>query len=100
MTDTFHILDLLKPYLTELPEFAYKLDWETRLASEIKLYQTTHPDYTVRVSIPARPYSSEEVASLIQWKHEGVTDREIARRLNRTYWSVVYKWQDVKNRKA
>jgi len=29
-----------------------------------------------------------------------VTDKEISRRLNRTYWSVVYKWQDVKNREA
>ncbi|MBR3061803.1 MAG: endonuclease [Exiguobacterium sp.] len=100
VTDTFQILDLLKPYLAELPEFAYKLDWETRLTSEIELYRTTHPDYTVRVSVPSRPYSSEEVASMIEWKHEGVPDREIARRLNRTYWSVVYKWQDVKNREA
>ncbi|WP_214889350.1 endonuclease [Exiguobacterium sp. s142] len=100
VTDTFQILDVLKPYLTELPDFAYKLDWETRLASDIAQHKTSHPDYTVRVSIPARPYSNEEIASLIEWKHQGVTDREIARRLNRTYWSVVYKWQDVKNREA
>ena len=33
-------------------------------------------------------------------KQQGVTDKEIAQRLNRTYWSVVYKWQDVKNREA
>ncbi|TCI27635.1 endonuclease [Exiguobacterium sp. SH5S4] len=100
VTDTFHILDVLKSYLTELPDFAYKLDWGTRLASEIAHYKISHPDYTVRVSIPARPYSSEEITLLIEWKHQGVTDREIARRLNRTYWSVVYKWQDVKNREA
>ncbi|EPE62724.1 hypothetical protein L479_00924 [Exiguobacterium sp. S17] len=37
---------------------------------------------------------------MIEWKHQEVTAREIARRLNRTYWSVVYKWQDVKNREA
>ncbi|TCI64991.1 endonuclease [Exiguobacterium sp. SH3S1] len=100
VTDTFNILAVLKPYLTELPDFAYKLNWETRLASEIAQYKISHPDYTVRVSIPARPYSSEEIASLIEWKHQKVTDREIARRLDRTYWSVVYKWQDVKNREA
>lgn len=100
VTDTFDILNLFEPYIAELPEFTYKLAWETRLQNEIELYKQSHPDYTIRVSIPARPYSDEEIALLIKWKQQGVTDKEIARRLNRTYWSVVYKWQDVKNREA
>ena len=98
--DTFQILDLLSPYLIELPAFAYKLDWETRLASEIVQNKLIHPDYTVRVSVPARPYTADEVTSLIEWKLQGITDLEIAYRLKRTYWSVVYKWRDVKNREA
>ncbi len=100
VTDTFNILNLLEPYTTELPEFTYKLSWETRLQNEIELYKQSHPDYTIRVSVPARPYSDEDIALLIKWKQQGVMDKEIARRLNRTYWSVVYKWQDVKNREA
>lgn len=100
VTDTFDILNLLKPYQTELSDFAYKLSWEKRLDDEVTHYKQTHPDYKIRVSIPARPYSHDEVASLIEWKQQGVTDKEIAHRLNRTYWSVVYKWQDVKNREA
>ncbi|WP_214758348.1 endonuclease [Exiguobacterium sp. s123] len=100
VTDTFDILNLLKPYQIELPNFMYKLSWESRLDAEAKHYKQTHPDYTIRVSTPARPYRHDEVASLIEWKQQGVTDKEIAQRLNRTYWSVVYKWQDVKNREA
>ncbi|WP_215143906.1 endonuclease [Exiguobacterium qingdaonense] len=100
VTDTFDILNLLQPYQAELPDFMYKLSWENRLDAEVNHYKQTHPDYTIRVSIPARPYSHEDIASLIEWKQQGVTDKEIAQRLNRTYWSVVYKWQDVKNREA
>ena len=100
VTDTFDILNLLQPYQAELPDFMYKLSWEYRLDAEVNHYKQTHPDYTIRVSIPARPYSHDEVTSLIKWKQQGVTDKEIAQRLNRTYWSVVYKWQDVKNREA
>lgn len=47
-------------------------------------------------SVPARPYTDDEVTSLIEWKLQGITDLEIAYRLKRTYWSVVYKWRDVK----
>ncbi|WP_047795062.1 LAGLIDADG DNA endonuclease [Exiguobacterium sp. JLM-2] len=100
VTDTFDILNLLQPYQAELPDFMYKLSWENRLDAEVNHYKQTHPDYTIRVSIPARPYSHDEVTSLIEWKQQGVTDKEIAQRLNRTYWSVVYKWHDVKNREA
>ncbi|MET2869680.1 endonuclease [Exiguobacterium profundum] len=100
VTDTFDILNLLQPYQAELPDFIYKLSWESRLDAEAKHYKQTHPDYTIRVSTPARPYSHVEVSSLIKWKLQGVTDKEIAQRLNRTYWSVVYKWQDMKNREA
>ncbi|KGI86078.1 LAGLIDADG DNA endonuclease [Exiguobacterium mexicanum] len=100
VTDTFDILNLFEPYIAELPDFIYKLSWGTRLQTEVETYKQTHPDYKIRVSIPARPYSDEDIALLINWKQQGVTDKEIARRLNRTYWSVVYKWQDVKNREA
>lgn len=100
VTDTFDILNLFEPYIAELREFTYKLSWETRLQNEIELYKQSHPSYTIRVSIPARPYNDEDIALLIIWKQQGVTDKEIAQRLNRTYWSVVYKWQDMKNREA
>ncbi|WP_214774909.1 endonuclease [Exiguobacterium sp. s37] len=100
VTDTFVILNLLKPYQNELPNFMYKLSWDNRLDAEVKHYKQTYPDYTIRVSNPARPYSPGDIASLIQWKQQGVTEKEIAQRLNRTYWSVVYKWRDVKNREA
>lgn len=100
VTDTFDLLNLLESYIAELPEFTYKLSWETRLQKEVEKYKQTHPDYAIRVSVPARPYCDKDVSLLIKWRQQGVTDKEIVGRLNRTSWSVVYKWQDVKNREV
>lgn len=98
--NTIEILNLLKPYSAKLPDFTYKLSWETRLQNEIILYKQSHPNYIICVSAPARPYTDEDIALLIKWKEQGGTDKEIVRRLNHTYWSVVYKWRDMKNREA
>ena len=43
VTDTFDILNLLKPYQTELPDFMYKLSWESRLDAEAKHYKQNTP---------------------------------------------------------
>ncbi|EIJ83666.1 hypothetical protein MGA3_00140 [Bacillus methanolicus MGA3] len=33
---------------------------------------------------------------MIYLKQNGYTDKEIAKRLNRTYWSVVYKLRELR----
>jgi hypothetical protein len=43
-----------------------------------------------------RPYSAEEIQHLKKMKQQGATIKEIANALERSYWSNVYKWKEVK----
>lgn len=81
-----------EPYAYAIPSMRKKLDWEYRL----NLEKTKHPDMSVIVSKAKNDYTNEEIQFIIQAKQKGMTDAKIAKTLNRTYWSVVYKWQDIK----
>lgn len=90
--DTLSFLEKMKCYAEELPNFAYKLDWETRLEA----IQSDYPDSTLITSLPARPYAEQECSHLTRLKRQGLTDQEIATILGRSYWSVVYKISQLK----
>ncbi|WP_114570095.1 endonuclease [Exiguobacterium flavidum] len=90
--DTLSFLKKMKCYIAELPDFAYKLDWETRLEA----IQSDFPHSTLITSLPARPYTEQECNFLTRLKQQGLTDQEIATTLGRSYWSVVYKLRQLK----
>ncbi|MBE2944032.1 hypothetical protein HPK10_12915 [Anoxybacillus flavithermus] len=46
----------------------------------------------------AKPYSTGEIQLLKEMKQEGATIQEIADALQRSYWSVVYKWREIKDK--
>lgn len=71
---------------------AWKLDWEYRLSQE----KDENPDKVVITSKPKNDYTEEDIEYIVTSKLRGQTDQEIADALGRTYWSVVYKWQDIK----
>ncbi len=60
-------------------------------------WKTEYPDYQIITSSSSRSevYSDEEIDLLIILKSLGFTDKVISNILNRSYWSVVYKWSDL-----
>jgi len=57
-----------------------------------------YPGYEVITSSTERgkAYSDNEFELLIKLKLLGYTDKFIGELLNRIYWSVVYKWKEIK----
>jgi len=92
VADTLAFLEHVASYTVDLPKFAYKLDWEHRLNQ----LQHDHPQYRVLSSCPSRPYTLEECTTILELKTSGWTTQAIAEKLNRTYWSVTYKFEQLK----
>lgn len=90
--EAIRFLNEFSPYSYAIPSMRKKLDWDYRL----QLERDQHPDMTVIASKAKNDYTTEEIEFIIQAKQNGMTDAAISQHLNRTYWSVVYKWQDIK----
>lgn len=90
--EAIRFLNEFSPYAYAIPSMRKKLDWDYRLQLECE----KHPDMTVIASKAKNDYTAEETGYIIQAKLHGMTNAEIAQHLDRTYWSVVYKWQDIK----
>jgi hypothetical protein len=76
----------------------YKSDWEWRLKQEKLKFNKSHKDYEIVATSPDRfkNYSNEEIEVIISLKKKGLKDKEIAVIVNRSYWSIVYKLQELR----
>lgn len=92
VTDALDFLKPFTPYTAVLSNFSYKLNWSSRLEQ----LKQDHPNYEIVSSSPSRPYTVDECSSILQLKEQGWTTQEIADELNRTYWSVTYKFGQLK----
>ncbi|MGE7588940.1 DNA endonuclease [Peribacillus sp. NPDC101480] len=96
--ETFRFLELIEPVAKTCSSMLYKTSWEFRNQKEILRWKSKYPDYTILTSSSDRskPYSPDEIKLLRQLKENGYTTNEIAKMLKRSYWSVTYKWQEIK----
>jgi hypothetical protein len=101
VSDVTNFLAQFKSFVGIMPSMDYKLSLDDKELPIKEALTIEYPGYDIIRSSSSRtkPYSSEELMLLNQFKHEGYTDKEIAERLNRTYWSVVYKWADINKTK-
>lgn len=90
--DTMQFLDYLTPYVNELPDFSYKLDWKIRL----KQIQQDHPHVHILSTKPNRYFSPLEMEQLMNDMANQVPVSEIAQRLNRSIWSIYAKLKTIK----
>ncbi|TCI80991.1 hypothetical protein EVJ20_06745 [Exiguobacterium sp. SH0S1] len=90
--EAIRFLNDFSPYAYALPSMRKKLDWDYQL----KLERENHPEMNAISSKAKYDYTEDEIKFIIQAKQEEMTDANIAKELNRSYWSVVYKWQDIK----
>lgn len=90
--DTMQFLDYLKPYVNQLPDFSYKLDWRIRM----KQIQQDHPHIQVLSTKPNRYFSELELEQLMNDVANQVPVSAIAQRLNRSTWSIYAKLNAIK----
>lgn len=100
-SEVSHLLEIIKPYAKQITSVQYK----TNIAENIRLkkehiYKKFNERVTIKISSSnrRRKYNEDEIRMLIQLKRKGKTDKSIAEALGRTYWSVVYKIRELRNK--
>ncbi|MGM7634569.1 DNA endonuclease [Bacillus sp. Hm123] len=98
--DTFAFLCCIEAISFPCPSMYYKTNWTWRFNHEKQLLTTQYPNYEVITTDSERykPYSEEEVSLLTSMKTKGATTKQIAKKLNRTYWSVTYKIKELRRK--
>lgn len=88
----FDFIDIIKPYVEQVPCMSYKIDLNKKL-NDTKEKLTKQGMYiSVRNhKINTCNYSLQENEIIISMKKQGKTDKEIAEKCNRSYWGVVDK---------
>lgn len=100
VNETFKFLQVIRSIILECPSMFYKTNWNYRFTKEFIKWKTEYPDYEIITSSSTRckAYSDDEIELLITLKSLGYTDKVISEILNRSYWSIVYKWSDLQKR--
>ena len=86
------LLNLIKPYVLEIPEMSYKVDVVRRLRLASQKY--AERGFLVNIAPLEKAdvaYTSEETDKIVYLKRSGLTDREIAAYVGRSYWGIVDK---------
>ncbi|WP_252502387.1 DNA endonuclease [Sporosarcina sp. Marseille-Q4943] len=94
---TFNFFQAIRPVILSCPSMYYKTNWDFRFNKEMNEWAAKFPDYDVIASSNDRSktYSEEDIELLIRLKLIGYRDKDIAELLQRSYWSVVYKWREI-----
>lgn len=100
VSETLKFLEVVLAASADCPSMFYKTNWNYRFEKEIQRYKESHPEYEVIASSSERSknYSDAECDLILLMKSQGYKDREIAEKLGRSYWSVVYKWREIRER--
>ncbi|WP_299743065.1 DNA endonuclease [uncultured Rossellomorea sp.] len=95
---TYNFLNLLSPITLTCESMYYKSNWEWRLKREEQELLKQFPNYQIVPSSSSRfkNYTEDEVRKIILLKRSGVKDKDIAKSLCRSYWSVVYKIRELR----
>lgn len=100
--ETFKFLRAIRSVILTCPSMFYKTNWNFRFTKEVIKYASQYPEYKVITSSSERSkaYSDDEIELLIKLKLVGYTDKDVAELLERSYWSVVYKWREIRKESA
>jgi len=85
-------IDLMSQIVKEIPCMTYKINIQERLIAKQRQLELNNIQSVISSLHPNdTSYSSQEVNLLVQLKKSGVSNKDIATTLNRSYWSVVDK---------
>lgn len=96
--ESFKFLQLIRPVILDCPSMFYKTNWNYRFTKELMKWSIRYPGYQVITSSSERSknFSEDEINLLVKLKLIGNSDKFIGKMINRSHWSVVYKWRDVR----
>lgn len=96
--ETFIFLQTIRHIILDCPSMYYKTNWNYRFTIELMKWSAKFPGYKVITSSSERSkaYSDDEIGLLIKLKLLGYSDKDVGELLNRSYWSVVYKWREIR----
>lgn len=91
-------INIVKSFVQEIPCMHYKIDLKERFENKrTKLIEKGYKNINEWTEIPLKNgYFQEDENFIINSKLTGVTDKEIASALNRSYWGVVDKIRRLK----
>lgn len=95
---TLRFLKCIHAITETCPSMSYKSNWHYRFAKEVEKWQRKYPHYQVVTSSRERmrPYTEDEIKTIISMKQKGETDQSIADQVGRTYWAIVYKVSELR----
>jgi hypothetical protein len=98
VNETIGYLNIIRDVSDTCQSMLYKTSLSYRIVQETQKWKQKYPDYELIVSSSNRNknYSSDENKLLIALKKSGHSDKDIAIKLGRTYWSVVYKLSELR----
>lgn len=91
--DIINFIDIVKPYVSEIPCMAYKINIDERFKEKknsLKELGYININSLNKICID-NSYSKEDELFIIHSKEKGLSNKEIAETLNRSYWGVVDK---------
>lgn len=93
-----NFLSQVHSHTVDCKSMQYKTNWEHRVKLESIKLKNEYPGYETLSSNSKRHrnYSDIEISAIIEMKRNQFTDKDIAAALNRTYWSIVYKLQELR----
>jgi hypothetical protein len=91
--EIMNFIDIVKPYINQIPCMKYKIDIYNRLEENyLKLSPNTNKKIVFgNLSVTDSTYSNEEEKTIISLKNKGIPDKIIAQKIKRTYWGTVDK---------
>lgn len=95
--ETLKFLSLIEA-VTEECNMEYKSNWNKRFEKERANLKEVYPDFQIISSDSERwrNYTDEEINTIIELKRIKITDTDIAEKVNRSYWSIVYKLRELR----
>lgn len=92
--EVYKFINIIKPYVEEIPSMKYKTDIENKLVKSKKIYSQNYPNKNI-VSAKKRAtdnsYSKEDESKIIQMLSNNMSYKDIAKDLNRTYYGLYDK---------
>lgn len=87
-------INLIKPYVEQIHCMIYKIDIKKRIEDKKQELKKVYPDRTIietPLEVIDNTYSKEDELLIIKLKKKGIADKEIAKKLDRTYWGIIDK---------
>ena len=92
--EVYKFLDIVEPYVNEIPEMKYKIDVESKLIDTKLKYLDKYPDKTINIASRIafdNSYSKDDELKILEMIDGGFSYKDIADKLDRSYYGLYDK---------